>query len=62
VAGLVACREYAEELFAEGATCDEVNQALRRYKDEQLEPWRVKHYREIRRLIDEPGAPSLELQ
>lgn len=57
-AGREACRD-ASELAAEGKTEDEVIAAIKRYAYEQLEPWRVRAYREIRRLIEEASAATI---
>lgn len=61
-AGMEASNQYAADLLMQGKTVDEINAALKAYRIEQLEPWRVKSYRAIRRLIEEPRAPSHELQ
>ncbi|MER8431386.1 hypothetical protein [Mesorhizobium caraganae] len=57
-AGFEAANQYAAELLAKGRTIDEINAALKTYRIEQLEPWRVKSYRHIRRFILAPTAPT----
>lgn len=58
-----ACGDYSDRLRAEGKTLEEINTSVRRYMLEDLEPWRVRSYRKIRRYIQAfRPAPTLSLQ
>lgn len=57
-----ACGDYSDRLRAEGKTLEEINTLVRRYVLDDLEPWRVQWYRQIRRYLEAPAAPSHRLQ
>jgi hypothetical protein len=53
--------EYCQRLAANGFDRDEINEILAQ-RGPELEQWRKEILAKVTRWLDEPGAPSFEVQ